>query len=82
MKGASMKTPQEYASPEWLIDNAKPGDRVTIVNRFGQESTGRVVFARPGGSPHLTLNMGGRYGTPGIATAANIVKVKFAKEAA
>ena len=49
------------------------GDRVTIVNRFGQSRTGRAVMRGPAG---WVLNMGGRYGTPAIATNENIVLVK------
>lgn len=52
------------------------GDRVTIVNRFGQESTGTAVMKGPAG---WVLNMGGAHGTPAIATDENIVKVKPAK---
>lgn len=49
------------------------GDRVTIVNRFGQESTGRAVMR---GLAGWVLNMGGRYGTPAIATEKNVVRVR------
>lgn len=48
------------------------GDRVTIINRFGQKSSGRAVMKGPYG---WVLNMGGRYGTPAIANENNIVKV-------
>ncbi len=50
----------------------RPGDRVTIVNRFGQQSTGRAVMKGPAG---WVLNMGGAHGTPAIATEENIIKV-------
>ena len=49
------------------------GDRVTIVNRFGQKSTGRAVMRGPHG---WVLNMGGRYGTPAVANESNIVQVR------
>ena len=49
------------------------GDRVTIVNRFDQESTGSAVMKGPHG---WVLNMGGRHGTPAVATADNIVRVR------
>ena len=62
-----------------LIDTIGPGDRVTIVNRFGQESTGKAVMRSSAGG--WVLNMGGKYGTPGIATADNVTKVKKAKKA-
>jgi hypothetical protein len=57
-----------------LAATIRAGDRVTIVNRFGQQSSGRAVMPSPGGG--WVLNMGGRHGTPGIATDANIVRVK------
>lgn len=56
-----------------LIDTIRAGDRVTIVNRFGQTSTGRAVM--PSAHGGWVLNMGGRYGTPGIADDSNVVKV-------
>lgn len=56
-----------------LIDLIKPGDRVTILNRFGQKLTGRAVMK---GSYGWVLNLGGRYGIPGIATDENVVSVK------
>lgn len=55
------------------FDAIRPGSRVTIVNRFGQHSTGRAVMRGPGG---WVLNMGGRYGTPAIATPENVTKVR------
>jgi hypothetical protein len=60
-----------------LIDAVRPGDRVTIVNRFGQERSGRAVMPCSAGG--WVLNMGGRYGTPGIADDTNTVKVRKAK---
>ncbi len=56
-----------------LIECIRRGDRVTIVNRFGQESTGRAVMPGPAG---WVLNMGGPHGTPGIATSENVVRVR------
>ena len=55
-----------------LLDAIRPGQRVTIVNRFGQEKTGKAVMRGPAG---WVLNMGGPHGTPGIATLDNIIKV-------
>ena len=55
-----------------LIEAIRPGDRVTIVNRFGQTSTGSAVMLGPAG---WVLNMGGPHGTPAIATNENVVKV-------
>lgn len=56
-----------------LLDSIKGGDRVTIINRFGQERTGSAVFRGPAG---WVLDMGGAHGIPGIATAENITKVR------
>lgn len=64
-----------------LIDTIKPGSRVTIlvpagIGRNGPEykkATGRAVMRGPYG---WALNMGGRYGTPGVATVDNVVAVK------
>jgi hypothetical protein len=56
-----------------ILDSIRHGDKVTIVNRFGQQSTGRAVMRGPVG---WVLNMGGKYGTPAIATAENITRVK------
>lgn len=56
-----------------LIDLIRAGDRVTIVNRFGQEHTGRAVMRGPHG---WVLNMGGPHGTPAVATEENIVRVR------
>lgn len=60
-----------------ILNTIRNGDRVTIVNRFGQKSTGRATLRGPVG---WVLNMGGRYGTPAVATEANIVKVVARKE--
>jgi len=59
-----------------LVDTISRGDRVTIVDRFGKEHTGKAVMRGPAG---WVLNMGGRHGTPGIASDENIVKVKKSK---
>mgnify|MGYP001351484967 CR=1 FL=1 len=55
-----------------VLDAIKPGMRVTIVNRFGQQQSGKAVMRGPAG---WVLNMGGPHGTPGIARPENIVKV-------
>lgn len=48
------------------------GSRVTIVDQFGKEHTGRAVMLGPAG---WVLNMGGRHGTPQVATLSNFVRV-------
>lgn len=68
-----------------LLASIKKGDRVTVlvpngIGRYGQEwkeQSGRCVFP-PGcqsGGTHATLNMGGQFGTPGIAAEQNLVRV-------
>ncbi len=59
-----------------LYDEIRPGDRVTIVDRFGSQRTGRAVMLGPGG---WVLNMGGPHGTPAIATPKNVVDVRKSK---
>lgn len=56
-----------------LYDTIRAGDRVTIVDRFGKEHTGRAVMRGPAG---WVLNMGGAHGRPGIASEENVVNVK------
>lgn len=69
-----------------IIAKARPGDTVEYLayngmGRFGAEykpARGRVVMARPSGSPHLVLNIGGRYGTPKVVDERNLVSLKVA----
>lgn len=73
-------------SGEALVATIRVGDRVTIqvpngMGRAGIEwvqKSGRAVIVSPG---HVALNMGGRHGTPGVATAENIVRVSHATHA-
>lgn len=61
------------------FDQIKHGDKVTILvpNGFGRngqewkEKTGRAIMRGPAG---WVLNMGGQYGTAGVATLRNFVK--------
>ena len=76
---------------EAMVANIRPGDRVTIlvpngIGRNGQEwceRTGKaIICARPWeDQTHVVLNMGGRFGTPGVATVKNIVRVNSRKDA-
>lgn len=60
-----------------LVDQIKPGDRVTIITRHGSRLTGRAVMKnRERGC--WVLNLGGAHGTPGLADEENIVQVKRA----
>ncbi len=56
-----------------LVAVINAGCRVTIVDRFGKQSTGRAVMRGPYG---WVLNMGGKHGRPAIATDDNIVSVR------
>lgn len=56
-----------------LFGSIEPGDRVTILTPRNQRATGRAVMRGPYG---WVLNMGGRHGTPGIATEANTIMVQ------
>lgn len=75
----------DFLPPEQLVDSIRNGDKVTIqipngIGRHGQEwkeATGRAVMRGPVG---WVLNMGGRYGTPGVACVQNIVSVRKRKE--
>lgn len=60
------------ASPDEVSNIVAVGDRVTVVDRFGKERTGRAVMRGPYG---WVLNMGGRYGTPFVAAPEVIVKI-------
>lgn len=60
-----------------ILDAIRPGDKVTILNRFGRARTGRAVMRGPAG---WVLNIGGRHGTPDIATDDNVVRVAARKE--
>jgi hypothetical protein len=59
-----------------LVDTIRAGDRVTIVTPQGQKRTGRATMKGPAG---WVLNMGGRHGTPAIASDDNVIKVKKGK---
>ena len=48
------------------------GDKVTIAVRFGAQRTGTAVMRNSYGG--WVLNMGGKYGTPGLASEENFVK--------
>jgi protein tyrosine phosphatase (PTP) superfamily phosphohydrolase (DUF442 family) len=56
-----------------LFSQIKHGSRVTIVNKFGQEIVGKAVMLGPAG---WVINIGGRYGTPAIASPENVIRVK------
>lgn len=57
-----------------VLAEVRPGDRVTILDRFGKERTGRVVMPAATGEPGWVLNMGGSHGTPAVVTSSNFVR--------
>lgn len=71
--------PELVYGPKVMLDAAKPRYRVTIrvSNGIGQngveyrERTGHAVMRGPAG---WVLNMGGRHGTPAMATVGNLVR--------
>lgn len=79
--------PKEMLVPaEDLIRSIKVGDRVTVLIPNGtgrngveyKEATGKAVicnFMRDIFNATVVLNMGGKYGTPGVATPQNIVAI-------
>lgn len=73
---AAGRIPPRAKNPN-IVDAIRFGDRVTIVNRFGQRSTGKAVMRSSTGG--WVLNMGGKHGTPGLADEENIVSVKPSK---
>jgi len=56
-----------------LIDSIKAGDKVTIITPHGNKLTGKAVMKGPYG---WVLNLGGKYGTPGIASDENTIQVR------
>lgn len=59
-----------------LLEEIRHGDKVTISSRYGRDRTGRAVMRGPAG---WVLNMGGRHGTPAVATTENLVAVRRGK---
>lgn len=76
LEGLAMKA----QAAQHLMSRIRVGSKVTILLPAGRgrdgieykERTGRAVLSGPHG---WVLNMGGRYGTPAVATHANIVRV-------
>ncbi len=73
-----------------LLASIRGGDRVTAlfpngIGRNGREYKERTGTANPllifPGS-HVVINLGGRYGTPGVVDVNNIVSVKPGKNRA
>jgi len=68
-------------TPTELVASIRPGDRVTILVPAGRGLRGQEYAERSGkavicSGTHAALNMGGRFGTPGVATPDNIVSVR------
>ena len=60
-----------------IVNAIAHGDKVTIIDRFGKEHTGKAVMRSSHGG--WVLNMGGAHGTPGLADERNIVRVRKSK---
>jgi hypothetical protein len=71
------KNPAHRSNVDALVAGIRPGDRVTIVDRFGVQRSGRAVMRGPHG---WVLNMGGPHGTPAIANADNVTRVQKARK--
>ena len=69
MKTTNMNIP---VTQESLFHTIRAGDRVEIRTFHGSLLKGRAVMKGPAG---WVLNLGGRYGTPGIASEENVVRV-------
>lgn len=64
------------ANPEeepTLFDAIRHGDRVTFVDRFGKQRTGKAVMRGPHG---WVLNMGGPHGTPQVVNEDMVTRVR------
>lgn len=59
-----------------IYDHIQNGDKVKISTPQGGERSGRAVMLGPAG---WVLNLGGKHGTPGIATPKNVLKVRKAR---
>lgn len=58
-----------------LFDQIKNGSKVTIVTPHGSNRTGRaVMFNRQ--HQCWVLNLGGKHGTPGLASESNVIAVR------
>lgn len=60
-----------------LLPLLRPGDRATIATPHGQELSGRVVMKF---ATHAVLNLGGKFGRPGIADDSNLLRVSLKRE--
>lgn len=68
--GLAPRSCAELEAAARAIANAHPGQLVKLRTPHGAMIRGRVVFAA---GTHLTINAGGRHGTPYVATPANLV---------
>jgi hypothetical protein len=84
MMGATEAKFKGPIGPTSLLNSIRPGDRVKILiyaglGRDGMEFTPKTGRAVMKGTHGWILNMGGRYGTPAIADASNILEVTHAR---
>lgn len=57
-----------------LVDTIRSGDTVIIITPHGARLKGRAVMRSSTGG--WVINLGGRHGTPAIATDSNVVDVR------
>jgi hypothetical protein len=57
-----------------LVDTIRHGSKVTIITPHGNKLKGKAVMKSSYGG--WVLNLGGKYGTPAIATNENTIAVK------
>ena len=69
----------DHFKSEVAFNSIKAGDTVTILSAHKQEQTGRAVMYNPKYSSWVLNLRGSRHGTPIIATAENVVRVRNKK---
>lgn len=58
-----------------LFSQIKNSSKVTIVTPHGNQLTGRAVMFNPQYQCWV-LNLGGKHGTPGLASESNVIAVR------
>ena len=62
-----------WNKPDGSSTTISPGDWVQITTPHGGKRSGRVVFAY---DTHVTINAGGKHGTPAVGNNTNIIQVR------
>jgi len=63
----------ENLMSDLLFDRIKPRSKVTIITPHGSKLIGKAVMKGPAG---WVINLGGKYGTPAIASENNVIAVR------